>query len=456
MKKTEKTSDRLLALSLFSSAGIGDLGFRAAEFDFVGFSELEADRVGLIKTNYPNANYYTGDIWETKNEIIASTRAQLKKLNKKLSLVSCTAPCQGMSKNGQGTLLKNIREGKRPTLDVRNRLIIPALEIINALQPEWVVFENVPEMSRTIIEDDEGNFVSILDLIEQKLKGYVGRPYDVEVADYGIAQRRQRLITVYSKSKYHKTLIELGGQLVPPTTHSKVKSKYKHKWNGVLEELKSFPPLDAKSKDKSAHPNVPFHRVPLLDERKYFWVSNTPKNKSAFDNQCVACGYDKNLTHSSKHDLEGINRASKETPILCESCGEVLPRPSVIDPDGRIRLMAGFTSAYKRMSPDLPSPTLTRNFSYACSDSKIHPTQNRVLSIAEALHLQTISTYQYRWEITSGESVKPASDALIRLMIGESVPPKFLELLGRHLIKTSSGDFSSLNDNKEQKDLFLS
>ena len=107
------------------------------------------------------------------------------------------------------------------------------------------------------------------------------------------------------------------------------------------------------------------------------------------------------------------------------------------------------------MSPDLPSPTLTRNFSYACSDSKIHPTQNRVLSIAEALHLQTVSAYPYKWEIMVGESTKPASDALIRLMIGESVPPKFLELLGKHLIRTSSGDFSYLNDYKEQKDLFL-
>ena len=253
----------------------------------------------------------------------------------------------------------------------------------------------------------------------------------------------------------HQELLELGGELVPPTTHSKIQSKTKSKWIGVLEELKNFPPLDAKTKNKSTHPSIPFHRVPLLDERKYFWVSNTPENKSAFDNQCVACGFDKNPIHSSKHDIEGINRASKETPILCENCGEVLPRPSVVDPDGKIRLMAGFTSAYKRMSPDLPSPTLTRNFSYACSDSKIHPTQNRVLSIAEALHLQTVTAYPYKWEIMGEESTKPASDALIRLMIGESVPPKFLELLGKHLIRTSGGDFSHLNDHKEQKDLFL-
>ena len=101
--------------------------------------------------------------------------------------------------------------------------------------------------------------------------------------------------------------------------------------------------------------------------------------------------------------------------------------------------MAGFTSAYKRMSAHLPAPTLTRNFSYACSDSKIHPSQNRVLSIAEALHLQGLSKYDYAWELkhTDGTSRK-ANDGLIRLMIGESVPPAFLELLGTFLLKNAT------------------
>jgi hypothetical protein len=40
-------------------------------------------------------------------------------------------------------------------------------------------------------------------------------------------------------------------------------------------------------------------------------------------------------------------------------------------------------------------------------------------------------------------------------MIGESVPPKFLELLGEHLINTSTGKFSGLSEGEEQKDLFL-
>jgi DNA (cytosine-5)-methyltransferase 1 len=102
--------------------------------------------------------------------------------------------------------------------------------------------------------------------------------------------------------------------------------------------------------------------------------------------------------------------------------------------------MSGFTSAYKRMSPSAPSPALTRNFSYPCSDNKIHPYQNRVLSLAEAMTLQTISRYDFKWGpiLLNGKRVEQVPDSLIRLVIGESVPPAFTEQLGSHLIAMSN------------------
>ena len=48
--------------------------------------------------------------------------------------------------------------------------------------------------------------------------------------------------------------------------------------------------------------------------------------------------------------------------------------------------------------------------------------------LAEAMTLHTLSDYHYVW----GEP--PAPDSLIRLVIGESIPPRFLERLGRHLM----------------------
>jgi DNA (cytosine-5)-methyltransferase 1 len=104
-----------------------------------------------------------------------------------------------MSKNGQGTLLRNARAGKRPALDPRNRLILPALDVIAALRPRWVVFENVVEMRNTLIEDGDRGLRPILEVIFDRLAGYGGAAHDVEFADHGVPQRRQRLITVLTR-----------------------------------------------------------------------------------------------------------------------------------------------------------------------------------------------------------------------------------------------------------------
>ena len=424
------------ALSLFTGAGIGDIGLHAAGFDFVGFCELEGDRLELAKYNFPDADFFVGDIWDSHEKIINNFK------NTEIKLITCTAPCQGMSKNGQGTLLKNIREGKRPKLDPRNRLIIPALNIMKALKPEFVIFENVTEMRRTYIEGSDGKIISILDLIKKELgPDYAGDAYDVEFANYGIPQRRQRLITVYSRNEMHRKLLNYECRLIPEETHSKEGMNGKQKWVSVAEVIKNFPVLDASTLKKANDSQVEYHRVPLLDEEKYFWVSNTPAGRSAFDNQCVKCGYQDNPNHSTSRNRQGINQSSKTTPIHCAKCNSLLPRPTVKDESGELRIMSGFTSAYKRMPADLPSPTLTRNFSYACSDSKIHPYQNRVLSIAEALKIHTLSEYPYKWVRSTEKGSIPANDGLIRLVIGESIPPKFMELLGNYLINTSDAKF---------------
>ena len=79
--------------------------------------------------------------------------------------------------------------------------------------------------------------------------------------------------------------------------------------------------------------------------------------------------------------------------------------------------MKGFTSAYKRMNWDEPASTITQNFQYACSDNKIHPDQSRVLSLYEGLKLQTITDYDYSFEING----KVSSDRLIRDLIIEKI-----------------------------------
>jgi DNA (cytosine-5)-methyltransferase 1 len=100
-----------------------------------------------------------------------------------------------MSKNGRGTILNNIRKGLRPELDQRNRLIIPVVEIAKILKPRVILLENVPEMQDTLIETPNGEYKLILDYIKDELgSSYEGQGEVVEFADYGVPQKRQRLI----------------------------------------------------------------------------------------------------------------------------------------------------------------------------------------------------------------------------------------------------------------------
>lgn len=414
---------KISAISLFASAGIGDLALRSAGVDVLVANEYLPERAELFKRNFPNTNMIVGDIRILKDDIVASTKAALK--GSPLDILFATPPCQGMSKNGRGKLLAGIRSGLKPEIDERNLLILEVIEIANRLKPKIIFIENVPEMAGTVICDRNGKFGTIPEILSAGLNGYSGKWEIAEFADYGVPQRRQRLITVFSKEKN----LEKIKSILPPPTHAQLPSLLQKKWLSVQEAISNLPPLDAKNKDLATS-NIPFHRVPLLDDEKYFWVSNTPPGKGAFDNQCISCGFKENPTHSASKNKEGINRAHKSTPIHCIQCGELLPRPWVKE-GGKYRLMSGFTSAYKRMRADMPASALTRNLSYACSDQKLHPTQHRVLSLLEAFIIHTIHNFQYYWERADGKKV---SDKTIREVIGDSIPPRGLAIIFEYVL----------------------
>lgn len=336
-----------------------------------------------------------GDIWDKEKEII---RAWKSKTLEAPFLIYATPPCQGMSSNGAGKLLNEIRKGNRKPEDPRNRLIIPTMHIVKQLRPEWILLENVPTMNFTIICDENGDYINIIDYVQRELGDeYVGVAEIVNCADYGIPQTRRRLITIFTRNKKAKKYFESSHSFLPDKTHAEKPTDNLTEWVSLREAISKFPPLEAiKGKDKnlSFHP---WHFVPVMNSEKYWWLSNTPEGSTAYNNQCVnpTCLYDGNRLHGS--NLEGgLHTSNKDTPIYCEKCGALLPRPTVLDKKTGIRrLIKGYDTAYRRMEWDKPAPTLTQNFIYEASDKKVHPDQTRVLSLYEALVIQTIADYDY-------------------------------------------------------------
>lgn len=419
------------AITLFSSGGIGDLAIRKHDIQILVANELIESRARLYKQNFSETEMIQGDIWAVKDEIIAKTQKYLQ--GDELDFVFATPPCQGMSKNGQGKLLRGIRDGLKPKFDKRNQLIIPTIQIIKTLHPKTIFLENVPEMVNTIILDEHEEPVNIMDYIERELGSeYFGKPEVVQFADFGVPQRRSRLITIYSRDEKLKDFFKQFQSFIPAGTHAEKPKDHEKKWVSVRDTISKLPPLDGKN-GNSARSDIPFHWVPVLDPKKYIWISNTPPEKSAFDNQCInpECLYQGNSVHGSSKNAQGINRANGNTPLFCEKCGELLPRPYTVKKDGSKRIMKGYTSAYKRMHWDLPSPTLTTNLSYPSSDHKIHPDQNRVLSLYEAFLLHTLNEFRYEWHFCDGAKVPKT---LITDVIGESIPPKAIYLILKHLL----------------------
>lgn len=425
------------AISLFSSSGIGDLGLKANGIDTVIGCELLEERMNLFHNNYPNAKCFQGDIWLLKNKIVEYYNAAY---TEPPFLILATPPCQGMSSNGMGKMLNDYRKGARPKMDERNRLIIPALDIIKALRPKWVILENVANMTNTLIYDEKNELVNIVDYIKCTLGDtYFGDPTVIDVADYGVPQHRKRLITVLSRSDNDKArkVFLAKGNILPEYTHSMNDTLFTQHWVTLREAIGELPPLRAEKGHNQSKAFNGLHKVPLLDDKKLFWIDNTQEGDTAFNNQCVnpKCGYQGNKIHGASHDKEGINKSHTDTPLYCEKCGSLLPRPWVENRiTGEKRLMKGFVSAYKRMKWDEPASTLTQNFQYACSDNKLHPCQSRVLSLYEGLVIQSITNYHYSFCIDG----KTCSDALIRDTIGESVPPHVIDLICSYIIQLSS------------------
>lgn len=414
-------------LSLFSSAGIGELGLKSVGMKILLSNELLKERCKLYHENYPETENLCGDIWSLKDEII--DKWTTKNVGSPF-LLYATPPCQGMSFNSVGAIQKFVREGVRPKEDPRNRLIIPTIEIAKTLRPLWIIMENVPEMQNTIIRTENNEYKNIIQYIKDELSDdYVGKAEVVNCANYGIPQIRERLITIFTRSDKGKEYYSTNSTFIPPSTHSQHEQEGKKKWVTLRDTISKLPKLAGKEGENQS-PDIFWHVVPVMKDDKYWWVANTPYNETAYNNQCVEC----NCTETPRHGMcmmDGRHQSKKDTPIYCVKCGALLPRPTMIDKvSGKRRMIKGFDSAYRRMTWDTPAGTITQNFQYEASDKKIHPEQNRTLSVYEAMKLQTITEFDYQFVIEG----KQISRNLCCQIIGESVPPRLIKIISTNIL----------------------
>lgn len=173
------TNRPLPIISLFSGAGGLDIGLEAAGFDVRVAVELDAHACNTLLHNRPQLPVLKGDVSAiTTPDILAAAGLGVGEAR----LVVGGPPCQGFS-----------TAGKRDADDPRNKLFWQFVRIVDEAKPWGFVMENVKGLL-TMKTDDETALVK--DIIIQAFKdiGYSVEYRLINMADYGVPQKRIRVI----------------------------------------------------------------------------------------------------------------------------------------------------------------------------------------------------------------------------------------------------------------------
>lgn len=166
------------SIELFAGAGGLALGIEKAGFEHIGLIEFNQSAADTLKKNRPNWNVICTDIANISCQDLEQY-FQIKKGD--LDLLSGGAPCQSFSYAGKRLGLE----------DTRGTLFYHYAMFLQKLQPKMFLFENV----RGLLTHDNGKtYKTILNVFQEA--GYTTQYRILNAWDYGVAQKRERLITI--------------------------------------------------------------------------------------------------------------------------------------------------------------------------------------------------------------------------------------------------------------------
>ena len=180
-----EVKEKLKCISLFSGMGGDSYGIKMAGWELVAYSELEKCFQESHNLNFPNCKLLgNGDITKTTDE-------EIQKYSGIVNLVFAGFPCQGFS-----------NAGKKLPNDPRNTLFKEFLRVTKIIQPNYIIGENVKGLlKRTNVDGDK-----YIDIIKSEFEniGYDIKYEVLKCNEYGIPQRRERLIIVGIKKSMNK------------------------------------------------------------------------------------------------------------------------------------------------------------------------------------------------------------------------------------------------------------
>lgn len=167
------------AIDLFCGCGGVSLGLKQAGFKVLLAIDNSSYAVKSYSLNHPDVQVIQTDVrklkaWQFRNALG----------KRKLHLLAGCPPCQGFSSVRRLNRKHSIR-------DSRNALLLEFLRLVKMARPYTVMLENVPGLQR---------YFQFKSFLKELIKLGYHVDYDVvDIAGYGIPQRRKRFVLVASR-----------------------------------------------------------------------------------------------------------------------------------------------------------------------------------------------------------------------------------------------------------------
>ena len=349
----------LKVIDLFAGCGGLSLGFIQNDFEIKKAVEFDKTIAETYKNNHPHVEIIVDDI---KNVDLTGVFCE-----NDADVIIGGPPCQGFSMAGA-------RNRNGFIDDPRNYLFKHYFNVVKTVKPKMFIMENVKgikTMQDGKIFEEIVNLFSNAELLDNK-------PYYiyyklVKAIDFGIPQKRERMIIIGSQTKIEnfETMWE--------ETKKSILLQYPHFFDKVTvkDAISNLPSTTIDGKIEN----------PIPENQYQIYLSTN--NINLYNHV------------STKHSNVAINRmkqiSSGENFMVLEE-----------------KINSIHSGSYGRLSWESQAPTITTRFDTPAGGRYTHPTEDRTLSPREAARIQSFPD----------NFIFYGSKSSICKQIGNAVPPK--------------------------------
>lgn len=226
------------AFDIFGGCGGLTTGLESAGFEVVAAVEIDDNARNVYQLNHPGVTLFEDVRLLTPDTILTTLGMEPGEL----SLMAACPPCQGFSR-------MRTKNRAKPAPDERNDLVLDVAQLIDGVLPITVMIENVPALR------NDPRFDETVGILESA--GYWWSCEIVDAADYGVPQRRKRMILMASRLGpleipegrcKKRTVRETIGSLTPPDNSHKPLHRLVGKHNEEVKDRIARVPHDGGSR----------------------------------------------------------------------------------------------------------------------------------------------------------------------------------------------------------------